>query len=73
MKPTTKPGALPATTHDHHQAELLFRAVNHLALALFQLRNASGESSIKTATGRANAAARALNRLSAADIQGGGV
>lgn len=64
MKPTTKPGALPATTHDHHKAELLFRAINHLALALFLLRNASGESSIKTATGQANAAARTLNQLS---------
>lgn len=62
--PTTPTQGTTHHTHDHHQAELLFRATNHLALALFLLRNASGESSIKTATGQANAAARTLNQLS---------
>lgn len=52
--------------HTHDQAELLFRASNHLALALHQLRHATGDTGIKTATGRANAAARALNQLAAA-------
>ena len=63
MKPT-KPGALPATTHAHHTATLILRAQNHLAGALFQLRNASGNVGLKMATGRAIAAARALKQLS---------
>lgn len=62
----TPTGKTAQITHDHHQAELLFRASNHLALALFQLRSASGETGIKTATGRAIAAARALKQLAAA-------
>lgn len=66
MPTGTPTGASAQITHDHHQAELLFRASNHLALALFQLRNASGDVGLKTATGRAMAAARALKQLAAA-------
>lgn len=62
MKPTTT-GASPTTTHDHHQTDLFFQASNHLALALHSLRHATGDQGIKTAAGRANAAARALNQL----------
>ena len=59
--PTTP---VQGTPHHDRQAELLIRASNHLALALHQLRHATGDVGIKTATGRANAAARALNQLS---------
>ncbi|MBK7001287.1 MAG: hypothetical protein IPH35_15330 [Rhodoferax sp.] len=64
MKTTT--GASPTTTHDHHQTDLFFQASNHLALALYQLRHTTGDQGIKTAAGRANAAARALNQLCSA-------
>lgn len=50
-------------THHDHQTALFFQASNHLALALHSLRHATGDQAIKTAAGRANAAARALNQL----------
>lgn len=53
------------THHDHHQAELLTKATNSLALALHQVRNATTSDEIKRAVGAANSAARSLNRWSA--------
>lgn len=62
MKPTTGQTA-PTQNPDHQQTDLFFQASNHLSQALYQLRNATDDQGIKSAAGRANAAARALNRL----------
>lgn len=61
MKPTSKPGALPATTHT--QAGLILKASNNLAAALRALHTDTDGDGIKRATGRAVAAARALKRI----------
>lgn len=63
---TPTPSMQGNTTHDQNQTDLFFQASNHLSQALYQLRNATGDQGIKTAAGRANAAARALNRLATA-------
>ncbi len=68
MKPTVKPGALPATTHTDHLA-LTQRATNSLSMALWHIRHSSEQDSIQLATGRAVSAARALKQLCA--MEGG--
>ncbi|MBK7000963.1 MAG: hypothetical protein IPH35_13615 [Rhodoferax sp.] len=68
MKPTVKPGTLPATTHTDHLA-LTQRATNSLSMALWHIRHSSEQDSIHLATGRAVSAARALKQLCA--MEGG--
>lgn len=63
MPKSTTTGATAQTTHDHHQAALVLRAQNHLALALFELRNNTGTTPTRKAMGLAYAAGRALSQV----------
>lgn len=69
MPKGTPTGKSAQITHTHHQTELLLRASNHLALALFQLRNTSGDQGIRTACGHAAAASRSLKQLYTTETQ----
>lgn len=63
MKSTTTGQTAPTQNHDHHQAALVLRAQNHLALALYQLRNSTGDTPTRKAMGLAYAAARSLSQV----------